>query len=257
MKFSTARFSTALVALSIPAVAALPLLAAPAVAAEHEAELMATLSQLNDSGGSGTAWAKVDGTSVWLSMEVQGLLDGAPHAQHIHIGGTNSCPDPAMEGTGFEGAITTSDGAPSYGPVVVSLTTEGGMTHADHALDVANFPATGTYTYERTFDVPEDVAQQIADGQGVVVVHGVDHDGSGAYDGEQMSDLDPSLPGEATDPALCGELAVSQMPAPSGGVQTGGGSTEGMEHAGLLAGGTALAGLGIGALYLRSRRAEG
>lgn len=251
------KFSTALAALAVPAVAALPLLAAPAVADDHTAELMATLDELNDSGGGGTAWAKVDGTTVWLSMEVRGLLDGAPHAQHIHIGGTNSCPDPTMEGTGPDGAIRTTDAVDSYGPVKVSLTTDGAMTHADHALDVANFPATGTYTYERTFEVPEDVAMQIADGEGVIVVHGVDHDGSGAYDGDQLSDLDPSLPTEATDPALCGELAVSQMPAPSGGVQTGGGSTEGMEHAGLLVGGTALAGLGIAALYVRSRRAEG
>lgn len=248
--------SMRLAAIAAPVLVALPLLGAPALADDHQGELMATLTELNDSGGSGTAWAKVDGTSVWLSMQVQGLLDEAPHAQHVHIGGTNSCPDPMMQGTGSDGAITTSDGVPSYGPVVVSLTTDGAVTHADHALDVAHFPATGTYTYERTFEVPEEVAAQLADGQGVVVVHGVDHDGSGAYDGDQMSDLDPSLPAEATDPALCGELAVSQMAAPTGGVQTGGGSTEGMEHGGLLLSGTLLAGVGIGALFLRQRRTQ-
>ena len=144
---------------------------------------------------------------------------------------------------------------PTY-VLLSTLTTEGGMTHPDHALDVANFPSTGSYTYERTFEVPEDVARQIADGEGVVVVHGVDHDGSGVYDGDQMSDLDPSLPGEATDPALCGELAVSQMEAPAGGVQTGGASSEGVEHLGLLLGGTALAAAAVGALSVRGRRSE-
>ncbi|GGK69569.1 CHRD domain-containing protein [Ornithinimicrobium pekingense] len=251
------KFSTRLAAMAVPGLVALPLLAAPAVADDHGTELMATLGELNDSGGSGTAWAKVDGTSVWLSVEVQGLLDGAPHAQHIHIGGANSCPDPMMEGTGPDGAIRTTDAADSYGAVAVSLTNDGGMTGPDHALDVANFPATGTYTYERTIEVSEEVAAQIADGQGVVVVHGVDHDGSGAYDGEQMSDLDPSLPTEATDPALCGELAVGQMDAPSGGVQTGGASTEGMEYSGFAMGGAVLAAAGIGGLLLRNRRAEG
>ena len=251
------KFSTRLAATAVPGLLALPMLAAPAVADGHEAELMATLGELNDSGGSGTAWAKVDGTSVWLSVEVQGLLDGAPHAQHIHIGGANSCPDPTMEGTGPDGAIRTTDAADSYGAVAVSLTTEGGMTGPDSALDVANFPATGTYTYERTVEGSEEVAAQIADGQGVVVVHGVDHDGSGTYDGEQMSDLDPSLPTEATDPALCGELEVSQMDAPSGGVQTGGASTEGMEYSGMAMGGAALAALGLGGLLLRGRRTEG
>lgn len=76
------KFSTALAVLAAPTLVALPLLAAPAMADDHQTELMATLDELNDSGGSGTAWAKVDGTSVWLSLEVQGLLDGAPHAQH-------------------------------------------------------------------------------------------------------------------------------------------------------------------------------
>jgi hypothetical protein len=38
------------------------------------------------------------------------------------------------------------------------------------------------------------------------VVHGVDYNGDGTYSGEEMSDLDPSLPTEATDPALCGVL---------------------------------------------------
>lgn len=250
------KFSTALAAVAAPALVALPLLAVPAMADDHQAELMATLTELNDSGGEGTAWAKVDGTTLWVSVTVSGLLDDAPHAQHIHIGGTNSCPDPSMKGTGPDGAIRTTDAVDSYGGVAVSLTTEGGMTGADHALDVAHFPGTGTYTYERTFEVPEDVATQISDGEGVVVVHGVDHDGSGAYDGDQGSDLDPSLPTEATDPALCGELAVSQMPAPTGGVQTGGGSTEGVEHAGLLVGGAALAGLGVSFLAVRRRRSE-
>jgi len=38
-------------------------------------------------------------------------------------------------------------------------------------------------------------------------VHGVDYNGNGKYDFSQgKSDLDPSLPAEATDPALCGVL---------------------------------------------------
>jgi hypothetical protein len=99
------------------------------------------------------------------------------------------------------------------------------------------------------------VADAVAGGQAAVVLHGVDHDGSGAYDGDTMSDLDPSLPAEATDPALCGIMTVSQMSEmPQGGVQTGTGSTAGVENAGLLAGGAAAL-LAGGALLLRRRRA--
>ena len=83
------KLSTALAALALPVLLAGPM-ALSSSAADHT-ELMATLTELNDSGGSGTVWAKVTGNEVWLSMEVAGLLDGAPHAQHIHIGG-DECP---------------------------------------------------------------------------------------------------------------------------------------------------------------------
>ena len=59
-----------------------------------------------------------------------------------------------------------------------------------------------------------NVAKAIADGQSVVVIHGVDHDHDGKYSGATKSDLDPKLPTEATDPALCGALHV----APAGGM---------------------------------------
>ena len=52
------------------------------------------------------------------------------------------------------------------------------------------------------------VARAIRHGKGVIVIHGVDYNGNGKYDfaSAGKSDLDPSLPAEATDPALCGVL---------------------------------------------------
>ena len=86
-------------------------------------------------------------------------------------------------------------------------------------------------------------------GQSVVVVHGVDHNDNGKYDGDTKSDLDPSLPTEATDPAICGVLAA----APAGGVQTGGGGTSAPNGSlGLaLGGGLILTALGTGAFAAR------
>lgn len=101
----------------------------------------------------------------------------------------------------------------------------------------------------------EELAQDIVAGESVVVVHGVDHNGNGVYDaGDRgVSDLDPSLPGEATDPALCGVLTASQMAAmPDGGVSAGAGGTTGVEHLGLMAAGS-LALLGGAALVLGRR----
>ncbi|WP_068263993.1 CHRD domain-containing protein [Janibacter limosus] len=236
------------------ALVGLPLLASPASAHGHEGgELTASLSQLNDSGASGTAWAKVTGNQVEIKLDMKGLLAGAPHAQHIHIGGTNTCPANGQKGTGADGALTTTDGAAQYGAVAVSLTKTGGMTGMDHALDVANFPSEGSYNYSRTVTVDAAVAKQIAAGDGVVVVHGVDHDGSGKYDGAAKSDLDPKLPAEATNPAACGELNVAQMNMPHGGVETGGSDTAGTEYAGGFALGALALGLG-GVGFAATRR---
>ena len=70
--------------------------------------------------------------------------------------------------------------------------------------------------------VTEEVAQAILADKAVVVVHGVDYDGDGTYSaGDRgMSELDSTLPGEATDPALCGVLDDT----PDGGVAAGDGS---------------------------------
>lgn len=244
--------------LVVLALVGLPLLGtSPASAHEGEGtELSGTLTELNDSGASGTAWGMLEGNQLHIILETQGLLDGAPHAQHVHIGGTHSCPGADVEGTGPNGELQTSDGVPSYGGVALSLTNEPGMTSGDHALDVTNFPAEGSYTYERTIEVDDATARDIAAGDGVVVVHGVDHDGSGTYDGDAKSDLDPMLPAEATNPALCGEFEVAQMTMPEDGVATGGAGTEGTEHVGLMVlGGVTLAVAGLG-LAVTRRRAD-
>ncbi|WP_157074517.1 CHRD domain-containing protein [Janibacter corallicola] len=233
------------------ALVGLPLAAGPASA--DSGELTAHLTQLNDSGASGTAWAEVDGNQVHIKLETSGMTAKAPHAQHVHIGGQSMCPDPDMEGTGPDGALKTTDAADQYGMVAVSLTMEPGKTGPKAAVDVPNFPTGDSYTYERTIEVSDQVAQDIKDGNGVIVTHGVDLDGSGTYDGKAMSDLDPKLPLEATVPAACGELDQAQMSMPEGGVETGGSSTGGIEYPAALTLGAVAVGLG-GAGFLAGRR---
>lgn len=225
-----------------------------AVAEDHESTtLQADLSELNDSGVTSTAWGTLTGNELHISIESSGLLADAPHAQHIHIGGQNSCPDMSA-GTGPNGELSTTDGAPAYGGVKVSLTKAPGMTGPEHVLDVANFPV-GDEAYERTIELPDDVAADVRAGDGVIVIHGVDHNGNGKYDGDRKSDLDPSLPAEATDPAACGAFDVSQMgDMPEGGVETGGGSTSGLENGGMLALGSLTVGAAAAALLLNRRR---
>ena len=247
------------------AAAVFPLLTMSAAsAAEGSAQADLTPVPVNPVDATGQAMVEVSGTTLSFTLAAQGLLDGSPHAAHIHFGADarHECPTAednnaeALEGeTNPDQHFTSTEGAPAYGPIVVSLTKEGD-TSPDSALAVERFAAEGDFEYSRgDVQVSEEVGQAIVDGQAVVVIHGVDYDGDGAYSaGERgVSDLMPELPGEATDPALCGVLNASQMgEMPEGGVETGAGSTTGVENAGLIGLG-ALATVGGGALLVRRR----
>ncbi len=249
-------------ALALPAVAiaaaAFPLLSMTAAFAhEGSSSFQADLSALNASGASGTGMVTLDGNQATVMIEASGLLEGSPHAQHFHIGAQGTCPTDEDDENG-DGFVSVTEGAPDYGAIGSSLTTEGD-TSPESGLAIDRFPTTGTIAYERTFEVSDDVHAAFEAGTAVLVLHGVDKDGSGAYDGDVMSDLDPSLPMEATAPAACGAFAVSQMgTAPSGGAETGAGSTSGMEQqAALGVGAVALAGAAAaGGLAYRRRQAE-
>ncbi len=255
----------AAVAAPVMGLAALVASAGPAAAAEGSAQADLSPNVISGMGGSGQAMVEISGTNLSFTLAAQGLLDGAPHAAHIHFGADarHECPTEAdntgaaLEGeTAPEEHFTTTEGQPAYGPIVVSLT-KTGDTSPDSGLAVDRFAAEGDFEYARgDVQVTEEVGQAIVAGQAVVVVHGVDYDGDGTYSpGERgMSDLDPALPGEATDPALCGVLNASQMgDMPAGGVETGAGSTTGVEHAGLIGMGALAATAGGAALIARRR----
>ena len=254
--------------LAAPAVgfAALFALAGPASAAEGSVQASLSPVPVNPVDGSGQAMVEISGTTLSFTLAAQGLLAGAPHAAHIHYGeaARNECPTAsdnnaaALSGETNEAEhFTTTEGAPAYGEIVVSLTTSGD-TSPESGLAVDRFATGDAIEYSRgDVQVTEELAQDILSGESVVVVHGVDYDGDGAFSpGERgVSDLDPSLPGEATDPALCGVLNASQMGGmPAGGVETGAGSTTGVENLGLIGAGVgAVAAAGGVALYARRR----
>ena len=243
-KLATAAFGAAVL---------LPFGMSSAFAADGDTNANLKPVALNGVEGSGTAMVKVSGTTITVTMAASGLLAGSPHAAHIHFGADarNECPAASDDAAG-DGTLNTSDGAPAYGGIVVSLT-KTGDTSPDSGLAVDRFDTApgGSISYERgSIEVSPEVAQAIVDGKSAVVIHGVDHDDSGAYDGTVMSDLDPTLPTEATDPALCGVLNA----APAGGVATGAGSTAptGADPMMLaLGGGLVLAAAGAGTFVVR------
>lgn len=215
------------------------------------------LEQLNDSGASGAALVSLEGDKLTVKIEAQGLVPGQPHAQHIH-GSTDGhdfrCPDKSADKDG-DGIVTTAEGLPTYGDINISLTTKGD-TSKDSGLAVDRMPVAdknGKLTYSRTITVSQDVADHLKDLH--VVQHGIDRNNDGKYDfGAGKSELDPKLPQEATAPANCGMVkgaAVGSMPV--GGVETGGGTTRGVESPGLLAAGGAAV-LAAGGLFAVRRR---
>jgi hypothetical protein len=239
------------------AAAAFPLLSMTAASAADGGSYQADLSALNQSGVSGTGMVTLDGNTATVTIEATGLLAGSPHAQHFHIGAQGACPTDADDGDG-DGFVSVTEGGPFYGDIGTSLTTEGD-TSPDSGLAIDRFPTDASESYSRTFEITDDVHKAFEDGTAVLVLHGVDKDGSGMYDGDVMSDLDPSLPMEATAPAACGAFTVAQMgTAPSGGAETGGGSTAGIEQSAAFGvGAVALVGAAAaGAVAYRRRQAE-
>ena len=205
---------------------------------------------LNGSAGSGTAMVQVNGSTIDFTLEASGLADG-PHAAHIHFGADarHECPTAAADADS-DNRISTSDGVPAYGPIAVSLTQTGDTSDAS-GLAVERFASGASIQYMRGgVTVDPAVAEAVSQGQGVVVVHGV------AYEDERadaMSDLDPSLPASATDPALCGVLSA----APAGGADTGAGGAAGQEGTVMLALGGAALIAAVGSAPLIARRVRG
>jgi hypothetical protein len=205
MQHKTRRFAIAAVACG----AAIAPFAGFAPANANAGDAVAQLRPvaLNGVQGSGVAFVSVHGTRVDVTMRATGLLADAPHAAHIHFGAQarHECPN-AMDDTDGSGTLNTSEGAPAYGEVRVSLTKTGDTSPAS-ALAVDRFDTApgGNLNYQRGhIKVDQDVAKAITNGEAVIVIHGVDYNHDGMYDGATASDLAPSLPTEATDPALCG-----------------------------------------------------
>ena len=180
---------------------------------------------VNHVTGSGGVWISLTGQSAKFTLQVDGLLAGAPHPAQLYVGAAAACPttDQAAAFNGHKaiGYDTTTLGSPE-----VALTTSGD-TSSTSALAMPRFPTAGDYTYTRTFDVPPSVASAVKSGKAVLVVHGIDYNGNGKYD--SVLGATPghaALPAEATDPALCGSFVASQMAqtVPAGSADTGGGS---------------------------------
>lgn len=165
---------------------------------------------LNHVSGSGTATVTVRGDTIRVRLATRGLLNGSPHLAHIHGLGLGKCPT-AANARLHNGhlSISTGDAIRLYGPTLVSFTEWGSTSGVfPNNIEMNRYPASGNIHYVRTMTVSRLTADLIRDGDAVIVVHGIDYNYNHVYDFRSLgvSDLDKTLPGEATAPALCGVL---------------------------------------------------
>jgi hypothetical protein len=167
--------------------------------------------------GSGSATVKLSGDTAVVTLDTNGLLNGSPHAMHIHAGGRGVCP-PASAARlhNHSLSISTTDGIKFYGPPQVSLTSAGD-TSPKSIIDFSRYPSVGDIRYTRTFTIPTGVADAVRAHNAVIVVHGIDYNHNGIYDNVlDRSELSNALPGEATAPALCGPLSQTTTASAGG-----------------------------------------
>lgn len=237
------------------ALAALALSGSPAMAADGSYQ--STLKQLNGSAGSGTITLDVTGNQAHVVLKVSGMpatfMDAPyPHVQHIHGGAKGACPDPSADKDGDQ-VISTTEGAPSYGGIVTTLSTSGDTSPAA-GLDLKVGGQGASYTVDRTFELNAETKAALEAGTAVVVVHGLDPATLSAAGQAAKSDLAPTLPLAATSPALCGTLTAGQMKMPAGGAATGIATETGTDTGALAIGsGLALIALAGGAYAVRRR----
>jgi hypothetical protein len=176
----------------------------------HSHTVAGRLNPLNNSGVTGVGVINVEGRRLRVAYDASKLAPGLPHAAHIHFGAQarHECPTVADDAN-HDFRLNVAEGLPEYGPIAKSLTVRGDSSPAS-ALAVDRFPTApgGKVHYRRLITTSKAVARAIRRGEGVLVVHGVDYNHNGRYDfaGAGRSELDPSLPAEATDPAVCGVL---------------------------------------------------
>lgn len=210
-------------------------------------------------GASGTLTLVLNGSQATITEHVSGLAatfmgQPYPHVQHIHGGAQGVCPTAAADTNGDK-VISTTEGAPSYGGILTTLSVSGDTSPAA-GTDIKIAPSGASFNYSRTITLDSATVSSLTSGKAVIVVHGLDPATAAPAATSSKSDLVPSLPLAATSPALCGTLTASQMSAtPTGAPATGGGSTSGTQDLGLFALGGALLAGGTGLLVARRRHA--
>lgn len=198
----------------------------PALASAATTHYKANFTTLNDSGVTGYANLKLDGNMLTVHINASGLMPNEVHPQHIHglldasgnpIDSTTptlAVDNPANGGNG-DGVIELGEGATTYGPILIPLTSPPGGA-------LSGFPTApaGTIDFTQTYDLTDSSIYNAGFDESdlfpltfrEIVLHGLDvpidlTDNGVSY---TMGQYDPTLP------IASGEImAVTSVPEPS------------------------------------------
>jgi hypothetical protein len=161
-----------------------------------------------DGGTEASGRAKLtirEGNVLTTKLRASGLSPQV-HVMHIHGAeqAAHECPGPdRRDDLVNDGLIETVEGLEDYGPVVVALTTTGDTSPAS-TLAVDRYEVAGEdgrIEYNRTFAIPQAIADTLENQH--IVVHGHDINGDGSY-ASRVTALGAPL--EAELPVACGEI---------------------------------------------------
>ena len=166
---------------------------------------------LNGVDASGTAMVTVRGTRIDVTMAASGLLADSPHAAHIHFGADarHECPTAADDANGRRPRSTPPRAARPTVDIVVSLTKTGDTSPEAAWPSTASTPppaarsptSAAASRCPPTSPRPSPTASPSSSSTVWTTTT------TASTTASTKSDLDPSLPTEATDPAICGVLA--------------------------------------------------
>lgn len=188
----------------------------PGERAEASGDFTLTDTMRNGSGARSTINVQLSGDQMTIAIRGTGFTPNLAHLQHLHgsfaADKDFTCPT-ADADKDKDGQVTTEEGLPAYGDMMIALTTDGD-TSVESALAFDRMPvadAQGKLSYKRTITLPDAAADKLRNLH--VVQHGLDVNGNDRYDTEALgvSTFASSMgvtgvPEEATNPATCGTV---------------------------------------------------